>query len=90
MDIKHTLQIHKNYEMFKEAIGQLVDKTNYSDEKKDYLHNKAKAELYNIDWDYSIYDPVGLKQAVDEQEFIEMGAKHNDKWDYYNKLGCSK
>lgn len=90
MDIKHSLQIHRNYEMFKEAIGQLVDKTNCSDEKKDYLYNKAKAELYNINWDYSIYDPTGLKQAVDEQEFLEMGDKHNNKWDYYNRLGCSK
>lgn len=87
MDIKYAIQIQRNYDMFKQAIGKLIQEKAWSDEEEDYLYDRAKAELYNIEWDYTIYDPIGLKQAIEEYEWIERKERYNNDRDYYNRLG---
>ena len=90
MNIKYAMTIQRNYEMFKQAIGKLIEEKAWSDEEEDYLYDKAKAELYNIEWDYTIYDPVGLKQAVEEREWLDRKDSYNQDRDYYNRLGVTR
>ena len=87
MTVKYAMQIHRNYEMFKQAIGLLCETKELTEEEENYLYLKAKAELYNLDWDYSIYDPIGLQQALDEHEWLEERDKYNQDRDYYNSVG---
>ena len=90
MSVKYAMQIQRNYEMFKQAIGLILKDKTYSDEEEEYLYNKAKAELYNIEWDYSIYDPVGLKQAIEEREWLDRKDSYNQDRDYFNNLGVTR
>lgn len=81
------MTIQRNYEMFKQAIGKLIEEKAWSEEEEDYLYNKAKAELYNLYWDYTIYDPVGLAQLVEQYEWLDRKDRHNQDREYYNNLG---
>lgn len=87
MNIKYATQIQRNYEMFKQAIGLLCETKELTEGEENYLYLKAKANLYNIDWDYSIYDPIGLQQALEEHEWLEKKDRYNQDRDYYDKLG---
>ncbi len=80
------MQIEKNYKMFKEALNIICRKIELSEEDQNYLYLKAKAELYNIDWDYSIYDPIGLEQTIDEYESLERKYMLQQKGDYYKNI----
>lgn len=90
MNIKYAMTIQRNYEMFKQAISKLTKEKAWSEEEEDYLYDKAKAELYNIEWDYTIYDPVGLKQAIEEREWLDNKDSYNQDRDYYNRLGVTR
>lgn len=87
MSVKYAMQIQRNYEMFKQAISLLVKEKSWSDEEEDYFYDKAKAELYGLDWDYGIYDPVGLKQTIEEHEWLYRKDNYNQDREYYNNLG---
>jgi hypothetical protein len=76
----------KNYEAFKQAVTLLINEKNYCEEKKDYLYNKYKAKLYNIYWDDSVYDPVGLEQLIDSYEWNERKNSYNQDKDYYDSI----
>lgn len=84
--IKYQEQIDRNYQMFKQAIGRLVNKKSCSEEEQSYLYNRAKADLYNIDWDYNIYDPVGLEQAIETHEWSMRKDHYNQDRDYYDRI----
>ena len=100
---QYTLQIIENLERCKEALRMREEFTkeqemfnkslskiwghDYPEEYEDYLYNKAKAELYNIDWDYDIYDPIGLAQEIDAYEWSERKHQYNNDKEYYNNLG---
>ena len=90
MTVKYAMQVQRNYEMFKQAIGLLCETKELTEEEENYLYLKAKAELYNLDWDYSIYDPIGLQQALEEHEWIEKKDSYNQDRDYYNSLGVTR
>lgn len=81
IEAKHAMQIHRNYEMFKEAIGKLCNRTSLTDEQKDKYYLFAKAELYNIDITDFIYNLEGLQQAVDIVENLELST--NNTMRYY-------
>ena len=87
---KEALCIRENYTkdqmMFTESLGKIWPH-DYPEEYQDYLYNKAKAEWYNIDWDYEIYDPIGLAQAIDQYEWSERKHQYNNDKEYYNNLG---
>jgi hypothetical protein len=87
---KEALCIRENYTreqmMFTEALSKIWQH-DYPEEYQDYLYNKAKAERYNIAWDYGVYDPIGLAQAIDQYEWSEKKDKYNNDWDYYSRLG---
>jgi len=87
---KHAIQMHRNYEMFKEAISKLCDRKSLNDEQRDKYYLFAKAELYNIDITDFIDDLVGLEQAIDAVELSERKIQSSDKKDYYNRIsrGC--
>lgn len=87
MSVKYAMQIQRNYEMFKQAITTLCKREELEEEQENYLYNKAKAELYNLYWDYSIYDPVGLAQLVEQYEWLDRKDRHNQDREYYNNLG---
>jgi len=103
MDIKYVFKISENLERCKEALcirenytkeqmmfAESLSKIwqhDYPEEYQDYLYNKAKAERYNLDWNYDIYDPIGLAQAIDQYEWSEKKDKYNNDWDYYSRLG---
>lgn len=76
----------KEQEMFKQNVSNM-GQHNYPEEYQHYLYNKAKAELYNIDWDYEVYDPIGLSQAIDQYEWSERKHQYNNDKEYYNNLG---
>lgn len=84
--LKYQEQIDRNYQMFKQAIGRLVNKKPWSEEEQSYLYNRAKADLYNIDWDYNIYDPVGLEQAIETHEWSMRKDSYNQDKDYYDRI----
>ena len=102
-NIKYAFQILKNLERCQEAIRMNTEFTKeqenfkkslvnielheYPEEYEHYLYNKAKAEMYNLDWDYDVYDPIGLAQAIDQHEWSEKKDKYNNDWDYYSRLG---
>jgi hypothetical protein len=103
MDIKNVFKILENLERCKEALcirenytkeqmmfAESLSKIwqhDYPEEYQDYLYNKAKAERYNLDWDYDVYDPIGLAQAIDQHEWSERKHQYNNDWDYYSRLG---
>lgn len=86
--IKYTMQIHRNYEMFKDAIGKLCNRISLTDEQKDKYYLYAKADLYNIDITDFIDDPVALEQAIDAIEISERKNERNQRSDYYSTRGC--
>jgi len=79
-------QFSKEEMLFAESLSKIWG-NDYPEEYEDYLYNKAKAERYNLDWDYDIYDPIGLAQAIDQYEWSEKRDKYNNDWDYYSRLG---
>lgn len=100
---KYAIQILENLERCKEALmvreqftkeemkfSESLSKIwghDYPEEYEDYLYNKAKAERYNIDWDYDVYDPVGLSQAIEDHEWLERKHQYNNDKEYYDRLG---
>lgn len=60
-----------------------ISKYKWDDEKEQYLMNIAKLPMLGISWDESIYDPVGLQQAVDEREYELRRTELNYNRDYY-------
>ena len=76
----------KEQENFKKSLVY-IGLHDYPEECEHYLYNKAKAELYNIDWDYEVYDPIGLAQAIDQYEWSERKHQYNNDKEYYNNLG---
>ena len=87
---KEALCIRENYTKeqtsFAESLGKICQH-DYPEEYQEYLYNKAKAERYNLDWNYDIYDPIGLAQAIDQHEWSERRDKYNNDREYYNNLG---
>ena len=77
-EFNKNMELTKEQENFKKSLVN-IELHNYPEGYEHYLYNKAKAELYNIDWDYEIYDPIGLAQAIDQ--------KYNNDKEYYNNLG---
>lgn len=76
----------KEQEMFKQNVSDMKQH-NYPEEYQHYLYNKAKAKLYNIGWDYEVYDPIGLSQAIEQYEWLEKKHQYNNDREYYNNLG---
>jgi hypothetical protein len=85
-EFNKNMEFTKEQENFKKSLVN-IELHEYPEEYEHYLYNKAKAELYNIDWDYEIYDPIGLAQAIDQYEWSEKRDKYNNDWDYYSRLG---
>lgn len=98
--IKCAFQLLKNLEKCKEALrireqftkeemtfSESVSRMwghDYPEEYEDYLYNKAKAERYNLNWDFSVYDPVGLAQAIEEHDWLEVRHQFNYDREYFN------
>lgn len=76
----------KEQELFKKSLANIAE-FKYTEEYEQYLYNKAKAELYNIEWDYGVYDPIGLAQAITQYEWSERKHRYNGDNEYYNNLG---
>lgn len=85
-EFNKNMEFTKEQENFKKSLVN-IELHEYPEEYEHYLYNKAKAELYNIDWDYEVYDPIGLAQAIDQYEWLERRDKYNNDWDYYSRLG---
>jgi len=85
-EFNKNMEFTKEQENFKKSLVN-IELHDYSEGYQDYLYNKAKAELYNLDWDYDIYDPIGLALAIDQHEWSEKRDKYNNDWDYYSRLG---
>ena len=102
INVKTAFQILKNLERYREAINKnidlfekrknfknslcIIDKQAYDTEYSDYLYNKAKAELYNLDWDYSVYNPEGLIAAIELYEWERSKDKYNKDRENYMRL----
>ena len=82
-EFNKNMEFTKEQENFKKSLVN-IELHEYPEEYEHYLYNKAKAELYNIDWDYEIYDPIGLAQAIDQYEWSERKDKYNNDKEYYN------
>ena len=85
-EFNKNMEFTKEQENFKNSLVY-IGLHEYPEECEHYLYNKAKAELYNIDWDYDVYDPIGLAQAIDQYEWSEKRDKYNNDKEYYNNLG---
>jgi len=85
-EFNKNMEFTKEQENFKKSLVY-IGLHEYPEEYEHYLYNQAKAELYNIAWDYEVYDPIGLAQAIDQHEWSEKRDKYNNDWDYYRRLG---
>ena len=85
-EFNKNMELTKEQENFKKSLVN-IELHEYPEEYEHYLYNKAKAELYNIDWDYEVYDPIGLAQAIDQYEWSERKHQYNNDKEYYNNLG---
>lgn len=85
-EFNKNMEFTKKQENFKKSLVN-IGLHEYPEEYEHYLYNKAKAEYYNIDWDYEVYDPIGLAQAIDQYEWSERKHQYNNDKEYYNNLG---
>jgi hypothetical protein len=85
-EFNKNMEFTKEQENFKESLVN-IELHEYPEKYEHYLYNKAKAELYNIDWDYDDYDPIGLAQAIDQYEWSKRKHQYNNDKEYYDNLG---
>lgn len=88
MRIQTSMQIHRNYEAFKEAITKMCDKNSYTEDERNEAYTIAKARLYGIDISQFSNDPIGLEQAIEEIDIDERKIKDSNRQDYYQSRGC--
>lgn len=69
--LNYGVQIHRNYETFKEASAKLLNSRELTEEEVDNQYIYLKAQLYNINFDSFDNDINKIKQEVERIEAVE-------------------
>jgi len=87
MSPKYAIQIHRNYEMFKKALTDIVARNCSTEKEEDEHYTQALASLYGLNINDFKDDPVALEQAIEDIESSERKNKNNEIKAYYNNQG---
>jgi len=87
MSPKYAIQTHRNYEMFKRAITDIVARNLSTEKEEDEHYYQALAVFYGLNTNDFKDDPIGLEQAIEDIKSSERKNTNSEINAYYNNQG---
>jgi hypothetical protein len=82
---KYTAHVERNYELFKKAISELVNRSNLTNEEADRNYLYIKARLYHIDPERFENNIDALEREINSIELDERKLVESIRNPYYSK-----